>query len=385
MYLEERQHRILNLLQKKGRLSTTGLAEVLNVSLDTIRRDFDALEAAGLLRRTHGGALPALPVRHRAGTAVTAPESAGLLPAHADGIARAAAGLIAENDTVYIGSSPLNWLMLPHLPECPFTVVTNSLLVADVLRHKEHVELFLIGGRVRQKGSTVDAIAAAFIRQFRLDRAFISGAGFSHGFGLSNADADAARYQQAVCSASREIIVLASGDRVGREAYALVVPAASVHGLITDASANAEELSLLSALGIQVIVADDGALPEPESAMTGWAQALTEWEVARPEAQHAMPERESGRAGRQQAKAGKIQVRAEREQVHAELASMRLEREQARMSRSRNRTDRDREHAERERVRAEREKERAEREKECAERDRQRERERAERDGARPE
>ncbi len=260
MYLEQRQHLILTQLEQAGSVGTVDLAEMLGVSLDTVRRDLSALEAAGLLRRTHGGALPALPVRHRVAAETTAAESADRLGEGADDVARVAAGMIGEGETVYIGSAPLNWRMLDHLPAHAFTVVTNSLLVGERLRHRADIELYLIGGRIRRKGSTVDAMAAAFIRQFRLDKAFVSGSGFSSGFGLSNADADAARYQQAVCESAREVVVLMPGDRVGREAFTRVVPADAVQCLVTDKGAHPEECRLLCAKGLRVLVAEAGAV-----------------------------------------------------------------------------------------------------------------------------
>ena len=260
MYLEQRQHWILTQLEQAGSVGTVGLAEALGVSLDTVRRDLAAMEAAGLLRRTHGGALPAFPVRHRVAAETTAVDSAEKLGEGADDVARVAAGMIGRGETVYIGSAPLNWRLLDHLPAHAFTVVTNSLLVGERLRHRPDIELFLIGGRIRQKGSTVDAMAAAFIRQFRLDKAFVSGSGFSSTFGLSNADADAARYQQAVCESAREVIILMPGERLGREAFARVVPVDAVHCLITDKGASQEECRRLCATGLRVLVAEEGAI-----------------------------------------------------------------------------------------------------------------------------
>ncbi len=58
---EERRHEILNILAKEGKLTVPDLSRVLNVSVDTIRRDLKELEQAGHLARVHGGALPRSP------------------------------------------------------------------------------------------------------------------------------------------------------------------------------------------------------------------------------------------------------------------------------------------------------------------------------------
>src|ERR1041384_6296967 len=58
MYAEERQQEIVRLGRANGRVDVASLADTLNVTAETIRRDLTSLERAGVLRRVHGGAIP---------------------------------------------------------------------------------------------------------------------------------------------------------------------------------------------------------------------------------------------------------------------------------------------------------------------------------------
>jgi DeoR family fructose operon transcriptional repressor len=59
MYAEERQQAMAQLITQEGRLSVADLAGNFSVTTETVRRDLSALERIGLVRRVHGGAVPA--------------------------------------------------------------------------------------------------------------------------------------------------------------------------------------------------------------------------------------------------------------------------------------------------------------------------------------
>ena len=61
MFMEERQKDIVRRLNETGRIIVSEIQEIYGVSADCARRDLRELERKGLLRRTHGGALPAEP------------------------------------------------------------------------------------------------------------------------------------------------------------------------------------------------------------------------------------------------------------------------------------------------------------------------------------
>ncbi|MGB0100335.1 MAG: DeoR family transcriptional regulator, partial [Nocardioides sp.] len=59
MYAEERQQAMAQLVTEHGRLSVVAIADRFDVTTETVRRDLSVLERLGLVRRVHGGAVPA--------------------------------------------------------------------------------------------------------------------------------------------------------------------------------------------------------------------------------------------------------------------------------------------------------------------------------------
>src|SRR3954471_16614640 len=102
MFAEERRQKIWELLQKRQRVLAKELAEMFGVSVDSIRRDLSIMEEQGLLKKTHGGAIPIPKVR------TLPPPPAiryGKASPYIRAIAKMAASYIQEGDTVFIGSA----------------------------------------------------------------------------------------------------------------------------------------------------------------------------------------------------------------------------------------------------------------------------------------
>jgi DeoR family fructose operon transcriptional repressor len=94
---------------KGARVMVKDLADLFQLSIDSIRRDLSIMEEQGLLKKTHGGAIPAIQVR-------TAPLPPELLygdgSPHENAIAKLAASYIQPKDTVFIGGAGVHFGML---------------------------------------------------------------------------------------------------------------------------------------------------------------------------------------------------------------------------------------------------------------------------------
>ena len=123
MYAAERQQRILDEARENGRVEVAALAEQLDVTPETVRRDLTALERQGVVRRVHGGAMPL--------------ENLGFEPrldvrreryiAEKQRIAKAALDLVPDSGTVLLDAGTTTQLLAEQLPhDRELTVVTNS-------------------------------------------------------------------------------------------------------------------------------------------------------------------------------------------------------------------------------------------------------------------
>jgi len=257
MFIEERHQAILQLIQENGRISIGEIQEQYGVSVDSARRDLRLLEERGLLKRTHGGAIPLprvndIPPRRR--------DYANMEPSdNYAAIAKRATALVREKDCVYLTSGSLGFMMLGYLPrDIEYTLVVNSVALANELKYWDNVTVYIVGGKMRMHGtaSLVDSLAAAFVRNLHFDLCLMSGAGYDAAFGFSNGTNETAAFQRAVLENARRRVVLVPNQKIGLRAFIKVCDAGNFDTLITDWDAVEDELAKIEELGVEVIVAD---------------------------------------------------------------------------------------------------------------------------------
>ncbi|MFG6494526.1 DeoR/GlpR family DNA-binding transcription regulator [Fictibacillus sp. UD] len=251
MFSEERREKILELLKNEGRVLAKELSDALQVSIDSIRRDLSSLEDNGLLKRTHGGAIPVTEVkRGPASNEVRFGEGSKYERA----IAREAVKYIHENDTIFLSGGGMHHEILKSLPDCRLTIVTNSLVTADVLREKENIDLYVVGGKVKKSGNMTDALVTSLISQYSFDLSFATGGGISDR-GISTANPEVAAFMSAVGKVSRKRIGVFPHYKIGVNAFANVGPASNLDLIITDDEAPRDHLSAIEQQGVKIIIA----------------------------------------------------------------------------------------------------------------------------------
>ena len=255
MYAEERQHAIATLVTERGRLAVTAVAEEFGVTTETVRRDLSILERAGMVRRVHGGAVPA--------GALTLVET-GLGERHGTrteakrAIAAAAISLLpAADGSVLLDGGSTTAALADVLPtDRRLYVATNSVPIAARLSASPAVTLHVLGGRVR--GITQTAVGDATVRalrDLRLDVVFLGTNGISAGHGFSTPDEAEAATKRAMVRAAQRVIVLADSSKLGREHLVRFAAVEDVDVLVTDAGADPGVVAELETTGIEVLIA----------------------------------------------------------------------------------------------------------------------------------
>ncbi|MFD6431315.1 DeoR/GlpR family DNA-binding transcription regulator [Streptomyces venezuelae] len=251
MYAPERQQEILRLARDGGRVDVLSLAEVFQVTAETIRRDLKALDRAGLVRRVHGGAIPAGRLDFEPDLA----EREGTAADEKDRIARAAlAELPAEGSVVLDAGSTVARLAAALPLESTLTVVTHGLPTAARLADHPGIQLHLIGGRVRQRTrAAVDAWALRAYGEIRADVLFLAANGFSAEAGLTTPDLAEAAVKRAAVAAARRVVLLADSAKHGQEHFARFGDLADVDLLITDTGLTDEDAAAIERGGTEVV------------------------------------------------------------------------------------------------------------------------------------
>lgn len=251
MYAEERQQHILELARAEGRVEVAALAEALEVTPETVRRDLTILERHGLVRRVHGGAIPV----ERLGFEPGVETRAERLVEEKERIAKAALAELPAEGTVLIDAGTTTVRLAEQLPrDRELTVVTNSLAVAGVVAALPNLSLYLLGGRVRGRTlAAVGAWATDALKGIFVDVAFVGTNGLSVERGLTTPDQSEAAVKRAMIDSARRTVVLADHTKVGIDHFALVAPLSDVATFVTDTGLDPETAAEIEAQGPEVV------------------------------------------------------------------------------------------------------------------------------------
>lgn len=185
-------------------MSVTTLAADLGVSASTIRRDLQALDADGALRRIRGGA----------GTVeadeVPFAKVATVASGEKDAVARRAAGLVRDGEVLLLDIGTTTARLARHLRGRRVTVITSSLAVVDELRDDETVELVVLGGVLRRNYlSMVGMLTEEALRQIRAHRLFLGTSGVRRDGQIMDSTLVEVPVKRAMIAAAEQTVVLA--------------------------------------------------------------------------------------------------------------------------------------------------------------------------------
>jgi DeoR/GlpR family transcriptional regulator of sugar metabolism len=248
---DERRSLILERLRTQGRVLAADLSTELSVSSDTIRRDLRELDALGLLRRVHGGAL------RRHGDAAPFAARARRAPEAKASIARRAATCIRGGDVVVLDGGTTTLELARALPDdLRAIVITTSPPIALALADHPGLDVTIIGGTLRPQALvTVGAAAAAALRSIRADVVFLGVCGLHPEIGVTTDNLEERHVKAAMIEGAAEVVALADHDKLGTAMPIVVAPMHAVTRLVTDAEADERALEPYRALGIEVLAA----------------------------------------------------------------------------------------------------------------------------------
>jgi DeoR family transcriptional regulator, fructose operon transcriptional repressor len=255
MTAEERKHRLEGYLQKVEFASLEDLARHVGASTSTVRRDLTVLEAAGGLRRTHGGARIITPKSDE--FAFSTRDTHQLDQKEA--IGRACADLIRPNQSVIIDAGTTVYHVAKYLEDKSPQIVTNSLPVANLYSAAGRVELVLSGGVIYPRlGVLVGPLAVEAFSKLHADVAVMSAGGITLE-GLTNSHSLLIDIQLAMIRAAAKVIFCLDHTKFGRRSVSPLCDLEQIDTIVTDSQAPAELVAQLRAQEIEVIVAPDNA------------------------------------------------------------------------------------------------------------------------------
>ena len=251
MSSEERQQRIASYLQKVEFASLEELAKEVDASESTVRRDLTALEATGLLKRTHGGARLLAPATDE--FTFSARDTHQL--EEKELIGKACAALIQPNQTVIIDAGTTTYHVARHLEEIAPHIITNSLPIAQLFAGANRLEVVVTGGVIYPKlGVLVGPLTVEAMKTMHADVAIMSGGGISLE-GVSNSHGLLIDIQRAMLHAAQKVIFCFDHTKFGRQSVLPLCGLEAIDTIVTDSKAPRELVNQLRKKNIEVIVA----------------------------------------------------------------------------------------------------------------------------------
>jgi DeoR/GlpR family transcriptional regulator of sugar metabolism len=248
----DRQNQILQIVAREQRISIGAICEVFSVSEATARRDLETLAEQGKLQRVHGGAIakfqaePELPILLRQQEQIAEKQRIG----------RAAAALIHDGETVFLGSGTTALEVARNLSAHKgLTVLSNSLPALNLLTGQPEITVVALGGMLRDSElSFIGHITEQALAEVRADKVILGVHALSLEDGLTNDYLPETMTDRAILRVGRAVIVVADHTKVNRVAPAFLAPVTSIHTFISDTGADPAFAQALKDLGIQVIL-----------------------------------------------------------------------------------------------------------------------------------
>lgn len=251
--MEERRNRLLELVRVRGFAALPDLAEALQVSKSTLRRDLDYLEETGSAKRTHGGVF-------YTGASPKLPHFDERQPAQWDkkrAIATRAVELVDDGDTVLLDGGTTTYELARLLVGRPLQVVTNSLPVANLFASSANTDLVLVGGYVYPRtGVSLGPYANEMLSRLHVRKTVLSVSGINDR-GFYNNNLLLVETERAMMQAAEEVIVVADSTKFGHQSLALLCPIEEVNRLVVDHEVTSEWREKLLMAGVELLVASD--------------------------------------------------------------------------------------------------------------------------------
>ena len=239
---QQRLDAILDLISTSGFTSVTEVAQQVKVSEMTIRRDFDKLEAEGLIRRAHGGAI----AEHRTQVELDYRARQQRRAQEKMRIGQIAASLVQDGQSVFLDAGTTVLTMVKSLKQMKnLHIVTSSLPVQMDLMNQPNMSVILVGGQIMPHTmSYVGALAIENIQSMRFDWAFLGTGGIDVERGLTHSTMEEIPIKKAAAASAAKVAVLADSTKFGYNALSLFMSIKDIDVIVTDEACKEVEQNL---------------------------------------------------------------------------------------------------------------------------------------------
>ena len=173
-------------------------------------------------------------------------------------IGKLAASLINEGDTIIIDSGTTTAEIVKHLDRVKqLNVITNALNIANLLIARTTINVIIPGGYLRQNAmSLVGPLAEKNLRNFFVDKVFLSTDGFDTKHGIFTPNIDEAHLNGIMIEIAKEVILVTDSSKFKRKSLAFICGLDKIKKVVTDKEIDADDRKRLEEAGIEVLIAE---------------------------------------------------------------------------------------------------------------------------------
>lgn len=247
----ERQEKIAQLLEERGKLTVAEISEAFEVSEATVRRDLSALAERHMIRRVHGGAMRAQLVATSEAPIMQRLEERAAVKQR---IGQAAARLIQDGETVLlIGGSTGNAVARELGNHTNLTLITDSLIVANELIRQGVHKVIILGGTVDADEFAVrGTLSRLFLSELQVDKVVLGTKAISPQRGLSAESAEEAELFRGFIQAGHYVILVTDSSKFNQSALVRIASVDVLDALVTDSGIDSVTVDALQERGVLV-------------------------------------------------------------------------------------------------------------------------------------
>lgn len=252
----DRRKRILEILEKESRISTTDLMERLGVTGATVRSDLRDLEREGAIVRFHGGASIPDSVKQSTSSENYMRRSV-MSVAEKTAIGQEAGKYVHEGETIFIDASSTTFHMIPFISKLEnLTIVTNGIHTAMEIQRYSNFRTVLVGGVLRSHSGAIEGLLCEeMLRRISGDSYFVSGNGFSLTSGLTGHNFYELELKKRFAEKCKRCIALVDSSKLNADSTSTFIPAEKIDVLITDAGISTKQAQEIRDFGIELVIA----------------------------------------------------------------------------------------------------------------------------------
>ena len=257
-FIEERRGKVLEYININSRADIPELANLLECTEATIRRDLDFLEGQDLVIRTHGGAIKKEKARSVWQTTPVSDRMEQNSP-EKKLIAAAAASLIEEGESLMIDGGSTTYFFAEAIKsKGNLLVVTNTPSIAEILVENEDNEVIVTGGEMlRGTYALGGSDTENQLQKFYVDKCVIGVTGLIPGEGAFAAIPTEANIKRIMSERAKEIIIVMDSSKLGTRGFCRAFLPKAGDTIITDSRIQSKDHEALTKAGIKVIIADN--------------------------------------------------------------------------------------------------------------------------------